>query len=111
MGGTVSTGVLLERERDELLESLGNLRKEMQSEVEFDSDEFAPDLFEREKTLAIIQTLERQLKDVETALHRLETGQYGICESCGEPIEPGRLEAVPAASLCVACKSKVERRL
>lgn len=35
------------------------------------------------------------------ALERIETGDYGQCEECGEDIDPKRLEAVPYATLCM----------
>jgi DnaK suppressor protein len=46
------------------------------------------------------------LAEVESAIHRLEDGSYGKCESCGEPIAPARLEALPASRLCVTCAGK-----
>lgn len=38
---------------------------------------------------------------VNNALLRIENGSYGICAKCGEEIEPGRLDAIPYAWLCV----------
>lgn len=56
---------------------------------------------------AMAQAQERkrthQLRRVEAALRRIETGDYGYCEACGEPIAPRRLEVDPAAHLCVSC--------
>lgn len=46
----------------------------------------------------------------ERALGRMESGTYGVCEACGNPIAKGRLQAHPSATLCVTCKSKQERR-
>jgi DnaK suppressor protein len=43
-------------------------------------------------------------KAVETAMALLETGDYGICQECGEPINPKRLEAIPWTTLCVRCQ-------
>jgi DnaK suppressor protein len=43
-------------------------------------------------------------KAVEKAIALLETGEYGICEDCGEPINPKRLEAIPWTTLCVQCQ-------
>lgn len=37
------------------------------------------------------------------ALAKLEDGTYGVCDGCGEPIEPARLHAVPESVLCLAC--------
>ncbi len=41
---------------------------------------------------------------VEGALQRLDTGRYGICLNCGEPIAAKRLKALPWAEYCVACQ-------
>jgi DnaK suppressor protein len=50
------------------------------------------------------------IKKVEEALRRIEDGNFGECEECGEDIELRRLEARPTATLCVACKEEEERR-
>jgi DnaK suppressor protein len=46
----------------------------------------------------------RTKRAVETAISLLETGEYGICQECGEPINPKRLEAIPWTVLCVRCQ-------
>ncbi len=56
--------------------------------------------FEREKDLAILESIEAELADVEHALRRLDEGTYGICEACGRPIDEERLEALPATRVC-----------
>lgn len=43
--------------------------------------------------------------EIDRALEKLEDGTYGLCDSCGDPIAPERLEALAWASLCVACKA------
>jgi RNA polymerase-binding transcription factor DksA len=55
------------------------------------------DVFEREKDIAILEQLERELAEIEAALQRLDAGTYGIDEVTGEPIAPERLEALPSA--------------
>ena len=50
------------------------------------------------------------LAQIERALARIEDGSYGVCESCGNPIGKGRLQAFPRATLCVSCKEREERR-
>ena len=73
-----------------------------------DSVDTAADIYEREKTLAIIQTLEEKLVCIERALRATETGNYGICEVCGEAIAPDRLEVMPHATTCVKCQTRLE---
>lgn len=65
--------------------------------------------FEREKDISIIEQVEAELADVERALRRLDEGTYGVCEACGKPIAEERLEAVPAARLCLADQAERER--
>ncbi len=100
----------LEKERAETLAELDRLREYlMRGEVDADVEEADPDLYEREKTLALILTLEDKLASIEQALRLAERGIYGICERCGEKIDRARLEALPHATLCVKCKSQLER--
>lgn len=44
-----------------------------------------------------------ELHGIDEALQRIGLGTYGICERCGQAIAEGRLEALPAAVLCIAC--------
>jgi RNA polymerase-binding transcription factor DksA len=53
--------------------------------------------FEREKDLSILEQLENELAELQAALERVDAGTYGIDEETGEPIDPARLDAVPAA--------------
>ncbi|HPC47377.1 MAG TPA: TraR/DksA family transcriptional regulator [Deltaproteobacteria bacterium] len=57
----------------------------------------------------LLGTREKQkLEQIESALARMEKGEYGFCEDCGENIPAGRLKAMPFATLCVKCKSARE---
>lgn len=58
-----------------------------------------------------IRDRERKLMNkVEEALARIDEGEYGICDSCGEDIAVKRLEARPVAKFCIDCKTKQEQR-
>jgi DnaK suppressor protein len=48
-------------------------------------------------------SLEERLLRIERALTKLDEGTYGSCDSCGEPIAPKRLEAMPESVLCMEC--------
>jgi DnaK suppressor protein len=50
----------------------------------------------------------RQLKDVASALQKLDDGSFGACERCGEIIGEKRLEALPFARYCIDCQRAVE---
>jgi len=67
------------------------------------------DAMEREKAFLFASTEGRLLMEITEALRRLYRGEYGMCESCGNPIARARLEAMPHARLCISCKEKEER--
>jgi DnaK suppressor protein len=50
-----------------------------------------------------------ELAQIVLALRRLDDGSYGLCEDCGEPIDPRRLRALPATPYCTACQAIHER--
>jgi RNA polymerase-binding transcription factor DksA len=68
-------------------------------------DDAGAEMFEHEKALAIEGALEDILADVEHALHKVDDESYGVCDACGQPIDSARLQALPQASLCMACKT------
>ena len=49
---------------------------------------------------------ELELARIDSALERIEQGEYGYCVSCGEPIAPKRLELDPATPLCLSCAER-----
>lgn len=51
----------------------------------------------------------RQIAALKGALQRIETAEFGECAECGEPIAQARLKSNPAATLCVACASELEK--
>lgn len=48
------------------------------------------------------------LRRIEAALARHAAGEYGVCRRCDEPIAPARLDADPAAPLCIECAGRPE---
>ncbi|MFJ4845952.1 MULTISPECIES: TraR/DksA family transcriptional regulator [unclassified Streptomyces] len=64
----------------------------------------------REHEMALTANAREMLAQTEHALERLDSGTYGLCESCGEPIGKARMQAFPRATLCVDCKQRQERR-
>src|SRR3712207_1626211 len=106
----------LEEQRDDLRRELDALQVETanvnQTEgygVKNHPAEDASELFLRERNLAISGDLRQELDDVERALIRIANGTYGFCEECGEPINPERLEARPAATYCIRPQRERER--
>ena len=68
-------------------------------------EEEATEAMELEKRLALEKQLSDSLSKVSRAIQKYESGTYGICDHCGKPIEPARLEALPYAALCLSCKT------
>ena len=58
--------------------------------------------------LSVSRILESTLKDIDSALKRIDKGTYGICKYCGKEISEKRLLARPVASACVECKNKLQ---
>jgi len=71
--------------------------------------DLASETFEREKDLAIGESVESLLNQVLIALEKVDRGTYGICDACNRPIKKARLEALPFATLCLECQDRIER--
>jgi len=98
----------LEDERAHLRQQLAELGYGDEGRLDYDQN-FADSsqvTAERGEAEALAKQLKETLTEVEHALAKFENGTYGICESCGQPIAPARLEAKPAARLCMDCASK-----
>jgi DnaK suppressor protein len=63
----------------------------------------ASHVFAQQRDLAMRDREQTQLRQVLDALARIEAGTYGACRSCGKPIAPERLEAIPWAATCIDC--------
>ncbi|MBT8131316.1 MAG: TraR/DksA C4-type zinc finger protein [Gammaproteobacteria bacterium] len=51
-----------------------------------------------------------KLRQIESALKRINNDDYGECKDCGEEIATGRIEYDPAATLCITCASAQTQR-
>jgi len=103
----------LESERKRLIEELEQLEASVRPAEERREgspfgkrEEEAAESSELERRLTLEKRIRDQLAEVEHALHKFEDGTYGFCDSCGQPIDPARLEALPQASLCLRCKER-----
>ena len=68
-------------------------------------EEEATETLELETRLALEKRIKNQLVEIEHALSKFEDGTYGLCDLCGQAIDPARLEALPQANLCLNCKA------
>jgi DnaK suppressor protein len=102
--------------RNLLTQRVRELRSEAGKTVEnMDEDENFPDPADRasmessRNSILRIRDRERKLIfKIQEALQRLDDGEYGICEECGENIGIDRLKARPVTTLCIQCKSDQE---
>lgn len=104
----------LEEERASLREQLTEHGADPDDATELEIDleggfaDSAQATAERARLISLVEGLRQNLSDVEHALSKIEAGgAYGRCERCGEDIAAERLEALPWARLCIACKQKV----
>jgi len=103
----------LKKEKNQIAERLEQLRARRQSLGERREgspfgkrEEGASEAYELEKTLALEKKLRDTLSEIEHALEKYEAGTYGLCDSCGQPIDLTRLQALPQANLCLSCKAR-----
>jgi len=76
--------------------------------IKDDAAEMASDLCEQDLSLNFLSRAEVELQKIALALERIEHRSYVVCDQCDQAIPIARLEAIPTASTCIACKAKSE---
>ena len=102
---------LLLKRREALREALhGQLGSLYQSEGNRGGDvvDAALDSEQNELSSQLAEVEGRELALIERALRRIESGEYGTCETCGRKIPVGRLKILPYATMCVKCQREAE---
>jgi DnaK suppressor protein len=100
---TPSSRERLESERAALASQVASLTPGSSASPEFDEG-FADSgqvAAEQGENKVLASQLRSELDEVERALAKLDDGTYGACETCGQPIAPARLEAMPQARFCI----------
>lgn len=104
---------LLTRQLDGLLaqpqESEGGLRVQAVEEIETSPADSASNRTMNELALEADAQRQHQLRALRSALARLDSGDYGDCEQCGQPIGFQRLSVTPEARFCIACQTRREQ--
>lgn len=112
-------GTLLERrdqiqtELDQMGEELRDLGVDQGIERGGVGNHLADDgsnVTEAERITTVSNDVQDVLTQINGALERMDDGTYGICERCGQPINPERLEAFPYVAYCIECQSFLERQ-
>lgn len=88
-----------------LLDPMGETTAEL-SMYDNHPGDVASEVFERGKDIGFKLYAQGQIGKVEDALEKLEQGQYGVCDKCGQEIPEERLEIVPFTTMCVDCRSE-----
>jgi len=79
------------------------------SNVPLHQADLGSDTFEQGVSLSLLENDKQRIEEVEAALERMESGNYGRCEECGGRIAIERLRAVPYARLCIECARNEEQ--
>ena len=105
----------LQAERVTYLRQAASLKAEADSlvaerepgDVQFDEESGEGDTLavERERDLTLSAQASAAVEDIDRAVAKMHDGTYGVCEQCYTTIPKERLRALPAAALCVQCKS------
>jgi DnaK suppressor protein len=118
----ISESTFLANQRDVLLAEIGERRAFAQRaradaeslldattvlDTQFDEESAEGDttVVERDQLLVLAAEADAAAEAAEAAVVRIDASEYGECQACGEEINPERLEALPAATLCVTCKA------
>jgi DnaK suppressor protein len=104
--------ILMSR-RDELTERRERIARHTRHREEPLSADFAEQAVELENgetLVALDREVTAELREIERALRRIEDGTYGNCGACGKAVDQRRLQAVPYASLCIACANRSDAR-
>jgi DnaK suppressor protein len=112
-----------ESEIEEIRQMLVQRREELLAELRTDAKTASPpekprsadptdqasDAADGALSMALAQTESDELAQIETALARIESGDFGICEECGQSIPAERLKVLPYAVTCIDCKRGLEQ--
>ena len=111
-GSGASASTLLAHEQADLRRQLGELGFGDSGGLNYDANfaDTSQVTAERGEAEALAGELQETLNDVDAAIGRLADGTYGVCEGCGQPVGEARLEAMPAARLCMRCASRPSER-
>ena len=108
----------MEEIRNLLLEEKDNIHSDLKSRLsettnrEHDiGDDIDNSVGEQERELSLLlrDREKLHLEAIEDALQRMETGEYGFCDECGDQISRQRLLDIPLARLCITCQQNEER--
>jgi DnaK suppressor protein len=103
---------ILLKERERIIgdvKQMDESSKEMGTDGIQDIGDEAATIYNKQILLTLNENERVRLRELDEALDRIESGTYGVCEECGEPVGLKRLEVRPVAKYCVPCLTKLEK--
>ena len=98
-----------------MLEELDDRLTKITDEVKHTNEPVAKDFAEQAVQVENDEVLDHlgniarsEIEQVKQAIARIDTGDYGVCEICGEPIKKARLKVLPFTKLCIKCANELE---
>jgi DnaK suppressor protein len=96
--------------RKTLLSGIRKVMPETLDRRKGDDIDLAESAYEQEMAYMMKSRDAEELKVLNEAIEKIESGEYGVCEDCGKMVGEKRLEAMPFVKFCVECQSKMEQR-
>lgn len=96
----------LQTELEEVNRQIDALKEALQTKPEYGMGEGDPAVTAWELDQAMLKRLQARVVEIQAAMERLAQGTYGLCERCGEAIDPERLAILPDTKLCIRCAQR-----
>ena len=93
----------LQAERAEVVQEIESLRSRLEAKGDYGLGEGDPMIYQWELNLVLLERAEQHLAEIDEVLAQLDVGAYGLCEQCGNAIEPERLAVLSHTTLCSKC--------
>ena len=101
-----AVGMQLQERLDQLLRRVRRIEGDLRSTHDRDSQERASEVENDEVLEGLDEMTLAEVRQIRGALTRIQNGSYGVCSTCGQPISPERLTAVPTTLTCAGCARK-----
>ena len=108
MGRTAKLKAQLQARMAELGAKVDEVAQELRAEPNADWEDRATESEGDEVLEALETTALAEIQQIQRSLEKIDDGSYGLCVTCGEAIGKKRLEALPHATLCIACAREAD---
>ncbi len=94
------------QELEETRAEIQRLNERLERKADYGLGKGDPSIYEWEMCLALKQRAESKARSLEIAIQKADEGDYGLCEICGQLIDPARLAILPHTKRCIQCAQK-----